>query len=75
MYRLKYPEASLSELSEIMTLETGKSVSKSGLNHRFRKIKEMYDKLIQSKMLVNANIFSIILSINPYSNAFLLDIK
>ena len=49
MYRLKYPEASLSELSEIMTLETGKSVSKSGLNHRFRKIKEMYDKLIQSK--------------------------
>ena len=49
VYRLKYPEASLSELSEIMTLETGKSVSKSGLNHRFRKIKEMYDKLIQSK--------------------------
>ena len=27
--RIKYPEASLSELSEIMTLETGKSVSKS----------------------------------------------
>lgn len=49
VYRLKYPEASLSELSEIMTLETGKSVSKSGLNHRFRKIKEMYDKLMQSK--------------------------
>ena len=49
VYRLKYPEASLSELSEIMTLETWKSVSKSGLNHRFRKIKEMYDKLIQSK--------------------------
>lgn len=44
-YRLKYPEVSLNELSEIMSIETGKSVSKSGLNHRFRKIKEIYDKL------------------------------
>jgi DNA-binding protein WhiA len=40
-YRLKYPEASLSELSEIITNETGNKITKSGLNHRFRKIKEI----------------------------------
>ena len=45
IYRLKYPESSLFELSEIMTLETGKAITKSGLNHRFRKIKEMVKKL------------------------------
>jgi len=43
-YRLKYPEASLKELSEIISLETGKKITKSGLNHRFRKIKELADK-------------------------------
>lgn len=40
-YRKKYPEASLKELSEIISLETGNSITKSGLNHRFRKIKEL----------------------------------
>ena len=40
-YRKKYPEASLKELSEIISLETGKAITKSGLNHRFRKIREM----------------------------------
>ena len=40
-YRKKYPEASLKELSEIISLETGTSITKSGLNHRFRKIKEL----------------------------------
>ncbi|MBQ8219414.1 MAG: DNA-binding protein WhiA [Bacilli bacterium] len=39
-YRLKYPEASLSELSDIMSND-GIKITKSGLNHRFRKIKEM----------------------------------
>lgn len=43
-YRLKYPEASLKELSEIISLETGKKITKSGLNHRFRKIKELTEK-------------------------------
>ena len=43
-YRLKYPEASLKELSEIISLETGKKITKSGLNHRFRKVKELSDK-------------------------------
>ena len=45
IYRLKYPDVSLQELSEIMTLETGNLVSKSGLNHRFRKLKEISSKL------------------------------
>lgn len=40
-YRKKYPESSLKELSEIISLETGKAITKSGLNHRFRKIKEL----------------------------------
>ena len=44
-YRKKYPEASLKELSEIISLETGKPITKSGLNHRFRKIKELATKL------------------------------
>ncbi len=44
IYRKKYPEASLKELSEIISLETGKKITKSGLNHRFRKIKELSEK-------------------------------
>ena len=44
-YRVKYPEASLKELSEIISLETGKFITKSGLNHRFRKIRELADRL------------------------------
>ena len=44
-YRKKYQEASLKELSEIISLETGKKITKSGLNHRFRKIKELALKL------------------------------
>ena len=45
LYRKKYPESSLKELSEIISLETGKKITKSGLNHRFRKIKELSDNL------------------------------
>lgn len=40
-YRKKYPESSLKELSEIITIETGNKITKSGLNHRFRKIKDL----------------------------------
>ncbi len=46
IYRKKYPEVSLKELSEIISLETGKTITKSGLNHRLRKIKELADRLI-----------------------------
>lgn len=44
-FRLKYPESSLLELSEIISLETNKKITKSGLNHRFRKLKEIALKL------------------------------
>ncbi len=44
-YRLKYREVSLTELSEIMTIETGNSITKSGLHHRFNKIKELANRL------------------------------
>ncbi len=46
-YRKKYQEASLKELSEIISLETGKQITKSGLNHRFRKIKELALKFLK----------------------------
>jgi len=49
IYRLKYPETSLLELSEIISLETGKTITKSGLNHRFRKIKEISEKIESTK--------------------------
>ncbi len=45
IYREKYPESSLLELSKIMTLETGNKISKSCLNHRFRKIKDFADRV------------------------------
>ena len=44
-YREKYPESSLQELSEIMSHELGMNITKSGLNHRFRKLKEIASKI------------------------------
>ena len=53
-YRLKYPETSYQELADIVSQETGKPVGKSGINHYFRKIKELVkknqDKEIQKKV-------------------------
>ena len=49
-YRLKYREVSLTELSEIMTIETGVGITKSGLHHRFNKIKELANKLREKDM-------------------------
>ena len=40
-YREEYPESSLQELSNIMSKELGYHITKSGLNHRFRKIKDI----------------------------------
>ena len=37
----KIPESSMQELAQIISVETGKIITKSGINHRFRKIKEM----------------------------------
>jgi DNA-binding protein WhiA len=40
-YRLKYPETTMSELADIISLETDIKISKSGINHHFRKIKDL----------------------------------
>lgn len=53
-YRKKYPEASLKELSGIISLETGNKITKSGLNHRFRKINELASRL-KSKNIEKEN--------------------
>ena len=45
VYRMKYKEASLLELSEIISLETKTPITKSGLHHRFTKIKELANKI------------------------------
>ncbi|MGM9881461.1 MAG: DNA-binding protein WhiA [Bacilli bacterium] len=44
-YRMKYKESSLKELADIISLETGTEITKSGLNHRFRKIREIVEKI------------------------------
>ena len=48
-YRKKYPEASLKELAEIISLETNKPITKSGLNHRLRKIKDLAERFNKQK--------------------------
>lgn len=45
IYREKYPEVSLQELSEIISLETNNYITKSGLNHRLKKISEFAKKI------------------------------
>lgn len=44
-YRMKYKESSLQELASIISLETGDKISKSGLNHRFRKIRQIVENI------------------------------
>lgn len=48
-YRVKYPDASLLELSEIISIETGNKITKSGLYHRFNKIKKFAQKIRNKK--------------------------
>ena len=48
-YREKYPEASLLELSYIISSETDKPITKSGLSHRFRKIHEIAERIRNEK--------------------------
>jgi len=45
IYKEKYPESSMQELSEIISSETETNITKSCINHRFRKIKEMVNKV------------------------------
>lgn len=43
-YKKKYPDTSLGELADIITMETNKSITKSGINHHFRKINALVKK-------------------------------
>lgn len=45
IYRKKYSDVSLTELSEIITFETGNPISKSGVHHRMKKIKDLALKI------------------------------
>lgn len=47
LIRRKYPEMTLKELTEVYFEETGQTISKSGLHHRFKKISEEAKRLIQ----------------------------
>ncbi len=48
-YKKMYPETSLTELSEIISLETDKNITKSGVNHHFRKINELINRHNEEK--------------------------
>src|SRR5574344_24553 len=43
-YKEKYPDTSMGELAKIISLETNKSITKSGINHHYRKINELVRK-------------------------------
>ena len=45
VYREKYPEVSLTELSYIINSELDKKITKSGLSHRFRRIHEIAERI------------------------------
>ena len=45
-YRLKYPEMSFQALADIISHEIDKKVTKSYINHHFRKINEVYERII-----------------------------
>ncbi len=55
-YRLKYKDISLSELSDIISLETGKTITKSGLYHRLKKIDELANKIKKNDCFNNKKI-------------------
>ena len=43
-YKEKYPETTMNELAYIISMETDIKISKSGINHYFRKIKNLVNK-------------------------------
>ena len=43
-YREKYPETSLKELADIISLETDYTIGKSGVNHHFIKVRNLIKK-------------------------------
>ena len=44
IYKEKYPDSSMQELADIISSETEKRITKSCINHRFRKIKEIVER-------------------------------
>ncbi len=48
-YRKKYPDVSLQELANIISLETDYQVGKSGVNHHFRTIRDLKEKYLKNK--------------------------
>lgn len=50
-YRLKYRDASLQELSEIISLETDQKITKPGLHHRFDKIKKLAQRIREKEKI------------------------
>ena len=48
IYRLKYRDSSLQELSEIISMETKDKITKSGLHHRLKKIQDIANKIRES---------------------------
>jgi len=51
LIRKKYPDATFTELSEFYSNEFNHMISKSGLNHRLRKINKIADKIRNSESL------------------------
>lgn len=47
-YRLKYPEESFQALADIISSEIDRKVTKSYVNHHFRKILETYERIIHN---------------------------
>ena len=43
-YREKYPETTMNELAYIISMETETPITKSCINHYFRKIKDLVNK-------------------------------
>ena len=48
-YRKKYPEVSYQELAQIISLETDYKVGKSGINHHFRKLKQIKESFLNKE--------------------------
>lgn len=48
--REKYPESSYQELAEILTVEYGYKIGKSGINHHFIKIKKLIQTYLEKNM-------------------------
>lgn len=53
IYRLQYPEASLAELSSIISKKEGKVITKSGLYHRLRKLTTLANSLKKNEAKVS----------------------